>query len=217
MWSPRSQSSSSCFLSGSSGTSRRTPSPLASQPTRPERSWPSPFSTAPLGRLFLPSPYKRHPSVGLTDGRPKTLQTNPCRVFLKDTTCSALTGLHYWLPEPRAQRARDLPFVREAAPSLSGLSLRVRGLHPKRKVSGAASLFPIARQRADSWTNSGAEVRGLVRTGSRVRTRGGAAAQEQPDRDGATWSGHVKIAPALPRGKAGTFKVRPCSPGVALA
>jgi hypothetical protein len=36
--------------------------------------------------------------------------------------------------------------------------------------------------------------------------KGGAAAQEQPDRDGATWSGHVKIAPALPRGKAGTFK-----------
>jgi hypothetical protein len=66
-----------------------------------------------------------------TNGNPKTVQTNLCTVFLKDTTCSALTGLDTLAPGMSAQRARQPPFVREAATSLSGLSLRMPACTPK--------------------------------------------------------------------------------------
>ena len=67
-------------------------------------------------RLLQVLPLQTASVCSPTDGGLQPLQTNPCRGYIKDKTCSALTGLDNWLPEPRAQRAREPPFVREAAP-----------------------------------------------------------------------------------------------------
>src|SRR5205823_9411559 len=99
----------------------------------------------PLGRLLRALPLHTDCVCRGTDGVLKTVQINPCRVFLTDTTCSALTGLDNWLPEPRAQRAREPPFGREAAPLPSGLSLRLPACTPK-GGSRALDLLPKHEQ-----------------------------------------------------------------------
>src|SRR5919198_6302164 len=102
-------------------------------------------------------PLQTEPVCRPTHGTLKPLQTNLCRGLLTDITGSAFTGLDNWLPECRAQRARQLPFVREAAPLPSGLSLRMRGLRPKRRLSGARC---VTRAHTDVLGHIGADIPG---------------------------------------------------------
>jgi hypothetical protein len=131
-----------------------------------------------------------------TNRDPKPLQTNLCRGFIKDRTCSALTGLEKLAPGMSAQRARQPPFVRVAAPLPPGLSLRMQSCTPK---GGCRSLdllpkhekmcldksAPTFRVRALHWFF-------LVPSGK------GAGRHEQPGGNGATRSGHDSNAPAQP-------------------
>jgi hypothetical protein len=79
------------------------------------------------------------------------------------------------LPERRAQRARQPPFVRTAAPLPSGLSLRMPGLHPKRRLSGARCV-PQEQGEASPLGHIGADVRGTCSsTGSSLVPTGKSA------------------------------------------
>jgi hypothetical protein len=134
-----------------------------------------------------------------TNRNPKPLQTNLCRGFLKDTTCSALTGLDTLAPGMSAQRARQPPFVRVAAPLPPGLSLRMQSCTPK----GGCRLLDLLPKRACTevpvWTNRRRHSGYLLFTGSALLLQErGAGRHEQPGGNGATRSGHDKIAPAKP-------------------
>src|ERR671914_337316 len=59
-----------------------------------------------------------------------------------------------------AQRARQPPFVREAATSLSGLSLRLQCLHPKRRLSGARFVTQADRKKNVCLDKSAADIPG---------------------------------------------------------
>ena len=111
----------------------------------------------------LALPIQTEPVCMGTDGTPKTVQTNLCTVFLTDKTCSALTGLDNWLPEPRAQRAREPPFVREAAPLPSGLSLRMPACTPK---GGSRALDLLPKHEKKCLDKSAPRFGGLALPGS---------------------------------------------------
>src|ERR687896_626657 len=117
----------------------------------------------PNGASCACVPIQAEPVCMGTDRVSKTVQTNPCTVFLTDKTCSALTGLDNWLPEPRAQRAREPPFVREAAPLPSGLSLRMPACTPK---GGSRALDLLPKHEKKCLDKSAPRFGGLALPGS---------------------------------------------------
>ena len=139
---------------------------------------------------FSPRPLQTDPVCRPTRGSPKSLQTNLCRGLVKDTTCSALTGLDNWLPEPRAQRAREPPFVREAAPLPSGLSLRMPACTPK---GGSRALDLLPKHEKMCLDKSASRFGVLALPAPCSWGEGGAGRHEQPEGNGATRADTTKM------------------------